>query len=54
MKNFKIINFLLLVLFTSQTTGCSVPEKQTEDTNSVIIENAEMRLVLNSDGTASS
>ena len=54
MNNFKIINFLLLVLFTSQIVGCAVTEKQPEATNSVIIENAEMRLIINSDGTAQS
>ena len=54
MKNFKIINFLLLLLFVSQIVGCAVTEKQTDDANIVIIENAEMRLTLNSDGTANS
>ena len=50
---FKIITYLLLFSLALQFAGCSVSEKDTEATD-IIIENAEMRLVLANDGTARS
>ena len=50
-SRFYIINFLLLVLFAFGMFRCSSPDKGTNDAN-IIIENSEMRLVLNRNGTA--
>ena len=52
-NRFQVISFLFLVFFASQLAGCSVSEEKTETTD-IIIENAEMRLILGNDGTAKS
>ncbi len=58
MRNYTIAKFfckyyILLLLLSWNFIGCSSVDKETQQ-NGIIIENAEMRLILNPDGTASS
>ncbi len=52
-NRFLLINYLILILYASQLSGCKNIEEKAEVTD-ITIENAEMKLILGNDGTAKS